>query len=664
MDDLDIIPPHLPEGPTFEPIFYEKEIEERNSLNFTRQPLEIAIDDYFDFENGIAIEKEKLNVEDIYKEARRKNNAKNKKLGIPKKQTRIFPEREEPPTVKKKSTKYESTEAHNKGGWNTDTRTQGIFDADMKKNEIFQYRNQKKYAKDKKLKPKIIVQPKLATEDQNEKAGLYLTDVAQIEDLLAKENNQTLKAIAKTHERKLQNLENMLIEEQAKTEMQNKDFQDQYREMIKMQRQQKDVVNRMGYKSQHNLKRATKRPRARTLSKKKKNTGKRRGSSRPKLKYNAMSAIRGQNRKPKEKFENEWLNQLELMKEAIKGTEPTEFRESEYKQQSDKPRVRFEESYQKKSKTNRKPPQKFTSSQLKPLKTTPVNTLAKLTNPNLVVHPSFLKEQKRLEAIKEIKHNVHKMRQEDKIDQLARLEENLYDIRQDMRPIMEEINRKNNIYDKSSPHAELMAKSAGRLLKIHSEKLAEKIIDELMEESVNLLNFYEELQQRKEKENEIKDLALDMLREIDAININQKFINSGKPIITREMLQVSQPGHFNSGNESLPLRDFDSNFFKQKQLETNILKNGPYKLSNNYEDENKIQLNFNPNLLMLIKRDQYMAEDIIEETPSLNFMKSEYAEGMMNIGDYITNEVLNEVVREFGEIQENFVNEVIKSEFN
>ena len=141
----------------FEPMVFEEELYEKEQLQFTdpnSRPIQIAIDDYFDPESKIKISKKQKKMDTVFDEIKAlKKVVKKKKQKQAKKYKGELPAKRAP-----KKKKLVSTEAHIKGGWNTDVRTVGVFDPNLNKGELEERRKQrkmpKKYKKEAQLPEK------------------------------------------------------------------------------------------------------------------------------------------------------------------------------------------------------------------------------------------------------------------------------------------------------------------------------------------------------------------------------------------------------------------------------------------------------------------------------------------------------------------------------
>ena len=84
-------------------------------------------------------------------------------------------------------------------------------------------------------------------------------------------------------------------------------------------------------------------------------------------------------------------------------------------------------------------------------------------------------------------------------------------MRSELLPLMNRINQQGV---NRGPLAELLESSVGRMIKIHSEKVIDLLIDDLLIEIVAILNYSEEVKHRKMREKEVVSLAQTMLLQV------------------------------------------------------------------------------------------------------------------------------------------------------
>jgi hypothetical protein len=249
------------------------------------------------------------------------------------------------------------------------------------------------------------------------------------------------------------------------------------------------------------------------------------------------------------------------------------------------------------------------------------------------------------------------------LTQLDMLEAHLSKIRTDLKPLIDKFNP--HLPQGRSPHAELMELCTGRLLKVHSENLIELIIEELLMETVDCLNKSERERQKNFKKWEIKNLCSKMLQGLREIDIDQRHVYLGMNNMNTEEFvnNFGKTGELAQKSWKLaqrPLFDLGVIDYYRENEQIGEKREGPYKnragLLNRYENF----VTIDSEVLMKLIRDQIMREDKLQEIP---FMRKSYVESVKMLGDQIMNEVLEEILNDFSKVQDEFVNEVIKSEF-
>jgi len=253
-------------GPIYQPIMYEEEISEfsdfkikdQNSIsNSTTQNVQIAIDDYINPEDPIMIDKRQNQMRKVYEEMIKKREAERKMIGLRKKKKlrtkngekiqynrHYFKEEKRKKKIKKKKKKgYESTNRHIIGGWNTDTRTVGVFDPILTKNELDDGLTRQRINKpvrgrfiEERLESALVRRGdekanyrdnvKLGGlgdlefengddfgEGNDEKRTLYFTDINQLNEFMEELDDDQLRAKAETKIMELKRIEDDLNKE-------------------------------------------------------------------------------------------------------------------------------------------------------------------------------------------------------------------------------------------------------------------------------------------------------------------------------------------------------------------------------------------------------------------------------------------------------------------
>lgn len=180
----------------------------------------------------------------------------------------------------------------------------------------------------------------------------------------------------------------------------------------------------------------------------------------------------------------------------------------------------------------------------------------------------------------------------DHLDKIDNLEEVLKSIRFQLQPIIKQVN---TMPFESGPHAELMELAAGRLLKVHSENLIELVIDDVLEETVHLLNGFEELEKRRKKERSMKEMMVGLIEGVGSMDVMQRH-------------------HYQTGLEfktfkPLPKQEVGGEFVVDTRSLLANIENFEYLT----EGEEKVKVDIDSYLLMKIVRDQIMHKYKLEE---------------------------------------------------
>lgn len=662
-------------NPGFEPIYYEGEEIEQCDLAFTKQPLEVAIDSYFDYQTPMVIRKEEGERKNKEKaEQARKNMEKvNKAKGVP-----IGPNNPPKPTVPRIAKSREAGH-YDDGGWNKDTRADPFFDP-LKKNELFQYKRGNPESTSQKATakpvPKAIPRPNEVTTNP---AETYY-DIADVEKLVSKGHQDQLKAIVKTNEMKLKVLEDQLKRDQKLTEQQNKEYLDKAQQLMSQNKQTDEFIKKMKVKNDQQLRsNGFAVPQANPvvvqnqrkselhpiMDPKVKSSGYKPGSKKSKKKR-PISLNRQKpslaNTQQTDYFDGgretgtAWKDQLELLSEGYKHNlgEDLPSREG--------PRVSFD------------PALKTGATWQRPVTTDAEASEDEHRRPNSAA--GRVREStdysKQFSILKNRPpSNVGTVARGNHLGDVDRLERQLNAIRNELKPVLQQVGQTSYA---QGPTAELLQASVGRLMKIHSEKLTNMLIDDLLVETVAVLNEKEEQEERKAREADVRNLAMAMCEELNKIDVDQRFlfeskVNSPANVYRGDMARnlgsnQLQPGsrtnlnyihNVTNEDEGLKLRDLDLQDLRRYDKMNMLLGKGPYNTS--FAPNTKLFLS--QDLLVKTIRDQILNEDKLNSIP---FLRRKNQEGLVSESDKILNEVFNEIFEEFERIQEDFVKEVIKDE--
>lgn len=670
MADSDrVVPNHDFDDPPFEPIYYEGEEIEKQQLRFLKQPFEQSIDNYFDFKTPLIIKKEAIDKQN----AEEAEVAKQKYLVASQKLREMFaPDPQLNPKNRKLPQQANPNSHKDDAGWNVDTRTPGIFDKALKKNEIFT--NQREARQKKKETEKLLKGIK-ATQAEPQ---VSYKEIEEIEKALSKENARTVKAIIKTNETKLKVLEEQLRKEEAKSEEKNREQLNKIAEMLALKQMneaglKKDLKSKGFHSEPANPGAISKQSRSdihpaakpKTKSSNYGPTVKKQGKSKPRKQAAAKEfalddQIGLKNLKQGLDDDNKgvnWADQLDLMKEG-------------YKEQVRNPHhVHFLRAATPEKPSYHSGYQQDASERDTAQKPNPAG------NRQPEGHPLDNTRQN-LDAVKRAQLGPLPHYSNDKqLSDIGRLENQLKSIRQELAPIIQKLNTG---LPSAGPNVELLSASIGRLMKIHAEKLCSLLIDDVIIETIGVLNHKEEMEKRKAREEDVKSMAMALCEELNEIDVDQRFIFE-KQVAHNQKLSPFNPDRLNQApaprlppdfasrlihdidadreqGPNLPLRDLDARDLRKFCKTSELFCKGPYKLS--FAEPTKLTMRHD--LLISINRDRVLNEDRPGVPPFLKAHNQKAIEFEMN---KILDEVLDEVLRLFEEAQEDFVKEVIKEEF-
>lgn len=717
MDSEDhMIPNHNDDDyPGFEPLYYEGEEFERGQLDFLREPVETAIDGYFDYKTPIIVKREieqKRNAEKA-KDAHDKLVRYSKQAVQDQKQ--IKNKLKDARKAQSSNRKESGGKQDVGGGWSTDTRTKGVFDS-IKKNEIFNYQRGAPESQTQPLAEKVIKKLQAQESTTNEPPLTY-ADVAEIEKQLSKENANTIKSIIKTNEAKLKLLEDQLKKEEKKSEEKNKAFMQQIKTMVGDQQKSDEYIKAMKAKNEELMKRQGFQPTS-TSAKALKNQKKSdiHPIAAPKVKSSNYGGA-GQKMKTREaiannrlkpvvefrkmpgheidindpmgRFENDelrgtgvtWADQIEMLKEGYQAQlkqrpkEPTAMTHEGY---STPERGTYASLYQMAA------PGTYMNDTMrtdelggtfggKSRATSLGRTIEKPTRPLSRGKKTVDGNIRMLQQFAPTHLTPQAAGQHGQ--DLRRLEDQLASIRGELQPIMKELGRWPR---PQGPTAELMSASVGRLIKIHSDKLTNMLVDDLLIEIVAVLNAKEEIEKRMSREQDVRAMALALCEELNKIDVDQRFLfeaSKSNALPASKKLVPIQPsvdynfafqflhGNKDQGKEFLTNnglghknRDFDSGDIQRFKAASMFAGKGPYK--GIFSDQTKVTLQHST--LVKLLRDQIMNEDNLQKVP---YLRRQNAEALAIESDKLIEEALGQVLKEFEEAQEEFVKSVVKGEF-
>ena len=210
------------------------------------------------------------------------------------------------------------------------------------------------------------------------------------------------------------------------------------------------------------------------------------------------------------------------------------------------------------------------------------------------------------------------------------IENNLDKIKKSIQPLLDQMNKTQIQINKNTTSKKLIAKSVGKLIRIYADALTEKLIDDLTFELIPILQEKEYFENKEEKNKKKNDLLKDCLEALKDLTFEQKKIqgrfensslNSQIPFLKEIPISLSKPFAANEGQSKLFVPDdLIKKVNNQKQDFTNFIQNDKL-----YGEAR-------------IKAYQYLA-------------------------DLMINEEFEKTVEDFDQLQDEFVNDVFKSEF-
>ena len=706
------------EGPGFDPIYYEGEEYEQNQLDFIKEPVETAIDGYFDYQTPIIIKKEaerKQNKDTAVESY--KNLVAYSKIAAPKKNKANAASLGKNQLTKRQVSAGPSDIA---GGWSNDTKTTGVFD-NKKKNEIFGFHRGQPESQSKPLAQKIEKSIQAQQPDQNQPPVSY-ADIMEIEKHLSKENANTIKSIIKTNEAKLKLLEDQLKKEEKNNKNQSKEFMDKMKAVVGDQQKSEEYIKAMKAKNDQILKAQGFKPAPTTapvLKNQKKSdihpvaapktktanyggAGDRKKSKgkiadqriKPVVEFREMPSPNytlHDNARNYDADENRgtgvtWGDQLQMLKEgyAEQLKKPSIYNGD---RGSSQPRDTYASLYQMAAPGTymndtfqTHDPMRATERQTG--QNTLNRTMPRPTKPSM--RDQFEQNMINLQEFRPT--NLTNQGKHQHGSDLIRLEDQLSNIRNELKPLINQVNR----WPKTQgPTAELMSASIGRLIKIHSEKMANMLIDDMLIEIIAVLNAKEESEKRIAREVDVKTMALALCDELNQIDVDQRLIFEGanskavrtvsfqdyntaqagvgqyqrQPILDSNFALdlLHQPAsegrpYMTSNNEGHYNRDFDSKDLRKLASTSMFVGKGPYK--GDFSHQSKVAMPHD--MLVKLLRDQIMNEDAVQRVP---YLRRQNVAAMEIDSDRLIDEALEQVLREFEEAQDEYVQNVVKGEF-
>jgi hypothetical protein len=136
---------------------------------------------------------------------------------------------------------------------------------------------------------------------------------------------------------------------------------------------------------------------------------------------------------------------------------------------------------------------------------------------------------------------------------LATINSELNGIKQGLDPIVKKWSVQDGKigYRSGGPAADLVEKSAGRLIKVYNEKLTNLMIDDLILEIVGILNKKEEIDARQVKDLELKKYATMLMEELNDYNHLQTDV-SGQVTNARNVFNYDESQRLHRENNVSP----------------------------------------------------------------------------------------------------------------
>lgn len=242
---------------------------------------------------------------------------------------------------------------------------------------------------------------------------------------------------------------------------------------------------------------------------------------------------------------------------------------------------------------------------------------------------------------------------------LDAIEAQLQNIRDNLKPLINQFNRE---IPARNPHAELMEVACGRLMKVHSEKLIESIIEDLVEENVYYLNEMETEHQRNQQSSKIRGLCDEMAKAFGQMEMVQRQHYLDLRGLERMHKDISKNIPVKDRYKLIQHEDFMGlNEIQNEKRKAHFLADGPF--------TDKFRFEFQKQELKLRKSDEDRFRKNADDEKMLivkdqTFRKKEYVDGVKVVTDKLMEELMIEVMEEFSRAQDVFVDTVIKAEFS
>jgi len=586
----------------YQPLFFEEEILEREQL----QTADNWQKGYGDTDNDIFNPEKKINISKKKKPKPKDVFAEIRELRKPsKKKKRVVPNINI--SNQPKQTILDNPRGHHDGGWNIDTRTTGLFDADLKKNEVTgpmkkrTLKVNRKVPESKPRKKKMDSEPLLSEQKvtlslnlyQDSTKQVYFTDLKEVEDMLYDQDHKNAKYMSKVNKEKLAKLKEELKRQQAENNSQQTKFIKSVN--LLAEGSKKKAFNDAFKSGQVPPRKWESDQQYKSKIIKNKVEGRLRHFDKIENEFERMERLVEQEEDLKQVIANNkvsWSDQITMMQDAIRP--PTSALKRPHHPQSkagDQKSIKVQE-----------------------------------------IHKA---DNEHGEKIIEVDPRAPK-HHSDNLVKFDDLSNQLTSIRHALQPLLSQY-----LSPTGSSHAELLEAAAGRLLHQNSSALIELIVEELLKEQVIELNEIEAARKRFSIKVEQKHLLKRMISEFGNMDVEGRLFIAEPKIINKPAPQLLLPqtdSHAAQARKS-PLNKFREEFGLESCAPTPV--------------------ELDPYLMMKIIRDQVMHEDAVNAIP---YMTLQYTKRVSIISEELIAEELNRILEEFAKAQDEFLNEVIKSE--
>ena len=256
-----------------------------------------------------------------------------------------------------------------------------------------------------------------------------------------------------------------------------------------------------------------------------------------------------------------------------------------------------------------------------------------------------------------------------KLSEFDKIELELHSIRQKLQPLL--LNFQNNIPSRQ-PHAELMELCAGRLIKVHAERVIEQLIDDLLYETVENLNKIEYMQKMDKNQKYIKRMCGQLLGEVNDIDVDERHqwlnFEAGKilKIAKNRFAEVGAKNGVPGSGDGLgsALLDYAGSLnLEGVRRDLRNVKKGPYRAESGLDYPAMIQLKITDEFVRYVTRKAQATRIANEKSEKGRIRTLEYQQAVELVSEDIMADLFKEVMKEVDEVEKEFVDEVINTEF-